>query len=269
MVSFMKYLVASFVVAQADEHAGSPTPGLASSSGINPFDYMYPVNVPSTDKCGVNCIRLCGEGLGRKSGSAASECKKTCYAHSIETTRARTLYSAQRQQGKYMQKVMTEYCERGVCKAGRSLLEAVAIKKHEQQEGAAWGYPAKASGWPKTCETQTYYCQEVCQNLYHKPTGDLGVHPGSDSNWKSNQNTCKTDCGKNFAGLSGLWNEFCTCTKQKGGVRLPEGLLQQSPEEDADEAAERTGEKPMEVGEEPMDMETEDVGAFIQMPAEL
>merc|ERR1719215_854180 len=61
-----------------------PRKGLASNSGINIWDWLFPYHVPSSDKCGVNCYKLCGEGLGRKGG----DCSSTCFAHSIETTRA-------------------------------------------------------------------------------------------------------------------------------------------------------------------------------------
>ena len=236
---------ALFVVCQAASQRGIP--GLADGSNINIFEYMNPSSVPSGDKCGVNCYRICGDGLGRSDVMTGGSCRAACFAHSIETTRAASGWTPARQQGKYMQKVMAEYCERGVCKG--SLLQA-DVHKHEHQEGDAWGYPAKSSGWPKRqCAKQAYYCQEMCQNMYHKPTGDLGDHPGADDNWRANQASCKSDCSKNFAGLTEYWDEHCSCVKSKGKPSLPPGLLQEKHEHEEHQSV--------------------DVGSFMQTTVEL
>jgi hypothetical protein len=244
-------LAALFVVCRAEAHEEEPRSGLANNNGINYFDAMNPVSVPSTDKCGVNCYKICG-GLGRN----GFDCKKTCYAHSIETTRAATWYEKERPQGKYMQKVMTEYCDRGVCGRRGGLLQAAAVSKHEHlqqqedtksdhQEGDAWGYPATNKGWPVgKCAKQKYYCTQLCQNLYHQPTGDLGEHPGADANWQKNQDKCKKDCNvkENFEALTEYFDEFCACLDKNGRKELPVGLLQEEPE-------------------------SVDVGSFIQLPS--
>jgi hypothetical protein len=93
-------LAALFVVCRAETNKEEPRAGLANNNGINIYDAMDPKSVPSTDKCGVNCYKICG-GLGRN----GMGCKQTCYSHSIETTRAASAWQAEKPQGKYMQKV--------------------------------------------------------------------------------------------------------------------------------------------------------------------
>eukprot|EP00932_Pfiesteria_piscicida_P015194 SRR837773.27217.p2 GENE.SRR837773.27217~~SRR837773.27217.p2 ORF type:complete len:210 (+),score=90.08 SRR837773.27217:37-630(+) len=191
-----------------------------------------------------------------------SDCVNSCYAHSIETPHeAERWGDTNHQQGKYVQKVMAEYCDRGIC--GASLAQGAAkVQAHEHKEGAAWSPGAKnwvpdpramPSGWPKTCEKQSYYCQEICQNLYHKPASSLGEHFGStDAYWQRDQEQCKRDCSQNFEGMTKYWDEWCTCFKGPGGNMHLEnvpGLLQQK--------------------EEVQESEAVDVGSFMQLSVEL
>jgi len=233
--------------------------------GVYPHDdskdvmaFMNPDSVPRHDKCGVDCVRICKEVLGRtgyRSLSSYSECQNACYAHSIETPHKKeNMFDTNHQQGKYVQKVMSEYCDRGAC--GKGLLQASAAQKHEGKEGSAYspntwkGDPrAVSSGWPSGCESGEYYCKEFCQNIYHKAVTKLGQHPGAGPNWSRDQKQCNADCNKNFKAMAKYWDEWCTCYKSPGGdmhLETVPGLVQ--------------------VGKE---VEPVDVGSFMQVPGEL
>lgn len=257
MARFAVGAAAMFALCRAD--AGKPSGKFGHDDSMT-GGFLNPYNVPPHDKCSVNCNRICGEGLGRntkhrKSGSN-SDCQSACYAHSIETPRKATgPWDKNMQQGLYVQKVMSEYCARGAC--GHALLQASAVQKHEEKAGEVFspntwkGDPrAVSSGWPKGCESKDYYCQEICQNMYHKPTGDLGEHPGAGkTTWSSDQKKCKQDCNSNFAAMTNYWDEWCGCFDGPGGdmhlEKVP-GLLQEAQE-----------------------LEPVDIGSFMQIPGEL
>lgn len=261
MSRFAVGAAAVFALCRADEW-GQPKPGEFGYDDTKNkmWEYPNPKSMPGHDKCGVDCYRICGDGLGRKGRNMVSysDCHNSCYAHTIETPHQKShMWDTNRQQGKYIQKVMAEYCDRGVCGAG--LVQSAAVQEHQHNEtgayspGAHKGDPrAMPSGWPSGCESETYYCQEACQNLYHKPTSDIGEHPGaSEKHWSRDLRNCKSDCGKNFKAMTKYWDEWCTCYKSKDGdmklEKVP-GLLQQEQEQEP---------------------ELVDVGAFMQLPAEL
>lgn len=238
--------------------SGKPKPGEFGYDDSKKPGFLYPSRIPSHDKCSVDCVRLCQEGLGRKkSMNFMSDCQNACYAHAIETPHEKTgMWDKNQQQGKYVQKVMAEYCDRGVCGRG-GLLQASAVEKHGEKAGEAYspntwkGDPrAVYGGWPSGCASEDYYCQEFCQNMYHKPTGALGEHPGaSQKSWESDQQTCKRDCKTNFHAVAEYWDEWCTCFEGPGGDMHLEnvpGLLQ-----------------------EVQEPEPVDVGSFMQVPREL
>jgi len=263
MARFAVGAAAMFALCRADavgkSNEGKPSGQFGHDDSMT-GGFFYPSNVPPHDKCSVDCVRMCGEGLGRnpqkRNMHSNSDCQSACYAHSIETPRKATSpWEKNMQQGLYVQKVMSEYCARGAC--GNGLLQASAVQKHEEKAGEVYspntwkGDPrAVSSGWPKGCESKDYYCQEFCQNMYHKPTGDLGEHPGASKNkWSSDQKQCKKDCGNNFKSMTKYWDEWCTCYKGKGGdmhlEKVP-GLLQEAQE-----------------------LEPVDIGSFMQVPGEL
>jgi len=259
MARFAVGAAALFALCRADGWGAKPGQFGYDDSKKAAFEFPNPKSIPGHDKCGVDCYRICQDGLGRhktRNMFSYSECTNSCYAHSIETPHEKqSLFDTNRQQGKYLQKVMAEYCSRGVCGAG--LLQAAAVHEHQQKEGGAYspgaekGDPrAMPSGWPSGCESQGYYCQEVCQNLYHKPVGSMGEHFGaSKSTWSRDVSSCKTDCSGNFKAMTKYWDEWCECYQSPGGdmklTKVP-GLLQQEQE-----------------------LESVDVGSFMQLPAEL
>jgi hypothetical protein len=229
--------------------------------------YMFHAgNVPSSDRCGVNCKGLCESGMHkgiRKSAlsgmtdgvpfaNSEQYCTEACVAHSIKTTmEGYTGWSRHlngQKQGMYVQKVMAEYCSRGTCKDGESLQQQKAdIQKHDHyREGELWGYPAEASGWPSTCETPSYYCAQFCENVYHDTTEPLGEHPGADTNWRGNRNQCKANCKDNWSNVKEVFDAQCACIQKHSAPAYPPHLLQGS-----------------------SGVEEVDVGSFMQVSVEL
>jgi hypothetical protein len=235
MARFAVGAAAFVALCHADDKASVPpgTYGHDDKTAEIPFGFLNPVKVPGHDQCPVNCNKIChGVGMtGWRNPFSKADCTNACFAHVIETPHAASGWmDTNHQQGKYVQKVMAEYCDRRICKAG--LLQHAEIKRHETKEGDKaeegdkyspnlWkGDPrAVSSGWPSGCETQAYYCDELCRNMYHEPTSDLGEHfgAGKDS-WKKGQDTCKKGCmvKENFEALKKYWDEWCTCYKSPG-----------------------------------------------------
>jgi len=229
--------------------------------------YLNPNSVPRHDKCGVDCTRICREGLGRtemRMMCSKSDCTDACFAHAIETPHKKEgIFDTNHQQGKYVQKVMSEYCSRGAS-GTYGLLQASAVEKHEETAGEVafleaeqeeayspntWrGDPrAVTSGWPSGPASSTYYCQEICQNIYHKAVTNLGQHPGAGPNWAMDQSQCGRDCSNNWPSMRKYWDEWCTCFKSPGGnmhLETVPGLVQEKQE-----------------------IEPVDVGSFMQVPA--
>jgi len=199
---------------------------------------------------GTYCPKICSKGLNR-TGWACGMPWMTCTVHSIQTKS-----SNGKPQGAYMQKCMQEYCERGECKQkqgkGSFLL---ALRRSSQKQGwkkwtqSEYKRGPKGNNWPKSpCADATYFCGELCHNLYHPVMTDLGDHPGTENcNSKKcpNDDKCKKDCIANWdTGMRPIFDDFCACEKETGKGKYPQGLLQQTlPEEEA---------------------EAIDVGAFIQ-----
>jgi len=228
-------------------------------------EYMWhSKNVPGSAKCGVDCTGLCAGGMdtdikktmfssmadGIPFANSNQYCTEACVAHSIETSmegyKGWSSGLNGQKQGMYVQKVMAEYCSRGLCKHGQSLQQKQAtIQKHENQEAEFWGYPAEPSGWPSTCATPSYYCTQFCENVYHDPTEPLGEHPGADSEWSKNREQCNKNCNKNWNVVKTVYDTQCTCLKEHGTPVYPSHL------------------------QEARQVEEVDVGAFMQVPQEL
>jgi len=241
-------------------------------SGDDDFmtNYMFHKDgVPSRDTCSVDCEALCKGGMSKNveywPGSGFSDgvpfansntyCIEACVAHSIQTTMNGYTGWMQgmngKRQGMYVQKVMAEYCSRGQCEPGQTppsmlQLHKAEIAKHEHKEGEAWGYPAKPSGWPSTCETSSYYCSTFCENVYHEPTKPLGAHPGANPVWKKNQDQCNTNCNDNWRVVKKVFDKQCRCIVHHGAPSYAPHLVQES-----------------------SDIEQVDVGSFMQLYVEL
>jgi len=194
------------------------------------------------------CPKIVSEGL---KGMSYLSTYMACMAHSIETKSSKG-----KPQGAYMQKCMQEYCTRGECKQGKGSF-LLALRRSSQKQGKGWPKwtqneytrGPKGNNWPKTpCANATYYCAEICHNLFHPVMSDLGDHPGTENCTKNscpNDDNCRKDCIANWeTGMKPVFDDFCTCETETSKGKYPAGLLQQTlPDEEA---------------------EAIDVGAFIQ-----